>query len=1286
MISCKRKRSTIDDSQESDPKRSRISSGTVYDIKAIVDETKYHYLIDWADDSVTGRTFTPDWQPKANVSTTAVEVWKSKQAPRNRSASSGRQTFATDNSSTAASYSAPRTRITRQHRPPTSNRTESSEKPSKISSDSRQHRSSSGALEALSLSDLIVRVSQHSSLDRDLYTAYESSLSTQASATASNQLLPTQSQLPSSNVASQVPATNRGIVPDSQALPQSSNREVPASTPAQFSAGRATRYKSRRSISAPPSTIPDSAQTLSLSRTPPSLPRTFSDTGRVNRVLSNSQESIRLEVPDSTERKASASSTSLVQIVKQVSSPSATQYIAESPLGLRHCSGLRKAAECPSPPNLQQTIKSTEEKISQATTTDDSSGLLSCCDIRPLSEVLQSAIQRLANKSSLESQKSPPPPKPQDFSSLDDTTSLYSPPLVMESPILDDNNGQQNSSNRSAWEATRRNSEIMENRLAQLRAEHSRASTGSQNSNSSSRSPTQHTAGLRSPHRLDTPSNANRDAQRRPRPASLPTTPQIRSPTNLASAKQMAPSPGPSSPLARHPPAMSTVSSAFNSSRAVKSPSIIPDRLPYQATEEPSRLLAKPLELDTAPVPLNRAIQSQSVPHTPITPSKLSLHKEVSISPEESILRLCNISDREHVIPLPMQARIQQQYCTTIRYYARTMKKFFEEKPCKRDTVESINRLLEEVSKVSTHIDLQGSGPASQEDLDPQGEAEYAESCSAKFAFLGQLLKRTGNLTLDLYIVAKPGPLMSIIEIFLNAKQVKWYRVGEDLKARAPNIETGLTVFLARSDENAKCDPLRLPEPHLIVGFDETFEKEAFVATHWNASRIPVLRPLVYASLEHIDLCVPRTLNPIERLQKLVYLLLQTQKRVGLVVPPDLTPNVAAERIAPYASELIRDRSADTWPLPPLQPIDDIAHMESDSSLSDARSDISDEYKPKLRYWPSKAAPKIRSAKMGKRPFDLEWSDSVAVQSKKQKIGQQYAAISDEFDVSLDRFVRGLWLIKAQPSELVRQAKEREPSEVERDLEKKTHMVKDLQEWAEIRQHDFEKLRRKHGDLEISHEGDRIALEKFAHKFEKLQTDYRTLIEDRIALRKEIADQQAHLNNHSNSEIAAAARNVTHQREIEAEVARLNKLITNHESEVGFVRQQYQAASSAAADLSNELEPLKTEVGELRKKQESNIVENRRLRDEDVTKSLRKEVQRLKQTVKQRDSFVEKLEREMVEIKRGRAGVQTRGSSVQPKSPRGPGSRGVSPAPGLLGQGGHAMARAGSGLGARFRD
>jgi hypothetical protein len=71
------------------------------------------------------------------------------------------------------------------------------------------------------------------------------------------------------------------------------------------------------------------------------------------------------------------------------------------------------------------------------------------------------------------------------------------------------------------------------------------------------------------------------------------------------------------------------------------------------------------------------------------------------------------------------------------------------------------------------------------------------------------------------------------------------------------------------------------------------------------------------------------------------------------------------------------------------------------------------------------------------------------------------------------------------------------------------------------------------------------------------------------------------------------------------------------------------------------------------------------MRHDQEKAELRKEVKGLRSERDSMDKMMYRKEKEIEEMKqRGRAGVQTRGSSAAPRS------RGVSPAPGMLGGGG----------------
>ncbi|KAL8772797.1 MAG: hypothetical protein Q9209_002142 [Squamulea sp. 1 TL-2023] len=54
----------------------RTSQESEFSIRAIIGEKPDQYLIDWADDRLTGESYSPDWQPKRNVSEAAIAAWE----------------------------------------------------------------------------------------------------------------------------------------------------------------------------------------------------------------------------------------------------------------------------------------------------------------------------------------------------------------------------------------------------------------------------------------------------------------------------------------------------------------------------------------------------------------------------------------------------------------------------------------------------------------------------------------------------------------------------------------------------------------------------------------------------------------------------------------------------------------------------------------------------------------------------------------------------------------------------------------------------------------------------------------------------------------------------------------------------------------------------------------------------------------------------------------------------------------------------------------------------------
>ena len=412
------------------------------------------------------------------------------------------------------------------------------------------------------------------------------------------------------------------------------------------------------------------------------------------------------------------------------------------------------------------------------------------------------------------------------------------------------------------------------------------------------------------------------------------------------------------------------------SMRSTASPSIIPAKAPYQVQEEPSRLEIQPsMVMKELSLP---ARNPQSAPHTPTTPSKLSIHKEASPPQgQTTTLKVRNLGPREFIVPLPMQPRILSQYVDTIEYFPQAISSNMTEETISDDVVEKLSTLLYRLGNVATHIGLEGGGPGSQEEVNPEEEALYAELSSEKFKFLGHLLALTKESQLHIAVVAKPGHLLDIIEMFLKGKKVSYCRPDTRTKVlrHGPGSPGTQTVSIIPSGE-----AISFPPAHLIIAFDETFNaRNAHVAkcreNRTSTDQLtPVIRLVVYSSVEHLDLCLARSLEPIDRIRKLIFCVWHTQRFVGQLEPNEPDPATCARKVF---DSLNSGFDTFAWTLANIRPIENLPVMDSDSSLSDAISDISDVCKPEgaPTYYPNPILPFVTNPNdpdalpRGKRPF-----------------------------------------------------------------------------------------------------------------------------------------------------------------------------------------------------------------------------------------------------------------------------------------------------------------------------
>lgn len=224
---------------------------------------------------------------------------------------------------------------------------------------------------------------------------------------------------------------------------------------------------------------------------------------------------------------------------------------------------------------------------------------------------------------------------------------------------------------------------------------------------------------------------------------------------------------------------------------------------------------------------------------------------------------------------------------------------------------------------------------------------------------------------------------------------------------------------------------------------------------------------------------------------------------------------------------------------------------------------------------------------------------------------------------------------------------------------------------AERRQGAYEDLRDKCSSLHH----DKIDLNKEVTKLkkdlEKARDDRMALQGERGRLNKDLEDVRQQLLNNPNPLIAQKAHDDATIRDLSIENAALKKKLEFANTQFEYMKEQYGEASNRAVYYAKEIEDLKKKIEPLEGCLQHERDRRKYEREHNPTQPLVDKINTLKEELKRTEEstykIIMKKEKEIEDLKRGRnAGVQTRGSSVQPRSPRG-GSRGVSPAAGLLG-------------------
>ena len=362
-------------------------------------------------------------------------------------------------------------------------------------------------------------------------------------------------------------------------------------------------------------------------------------------------------------------------------------------------------------------------------------------------------------------------------------------------------------------------------------------------------------------------------------------------------------------------PANSTIANA--SAPAPENPTSGENRIRTQRSEIPADV---PLPLHvTQPEPIATNVSSRQ----PLPTEGIS-----ALSQEITSLQPIHLGPMEFVVALSMKPRVRDHYISIIKYYHKTIEDSQEEN-VSDEVLKRIESMLDRLDRVTTHMDLENGDDTSQEDIPAEDLVMWAKDCSEKFKFLHHLLDSLRNSNMHLAIVARSGQLLNIVETFLKGVHVAYNRPDVLSKSDPKNTKGRVEVTLLPSGIEGSTT---LPSgANLVIALDGSFNAQdpqvAKLRAHvTNVGQLaPVIHLLVHNSAEHIGRCIPTTMDPVDRVKRIVSCLTQTGDEVGQLLPDEASPPAAAEEVAAFVEAGARKNG---WTLPSIRPIEGIVAIE----------------------------------------------------------------------------------------------------------------------------------------------------------------------------------------------------------------------------------------------------------------------------------------------------------------------------------------------------------------------
>jgi hypothetical protein len=403
--------------------------------------------------------------------------------------------------------------------------------------------------------------------------------------------------------------------------------------------------------------------------------------------------------------------------------------------------------------------------------------------------------------------------------------------------------------------------------------------------------------------------------------------------------------------------------------------------------------------------PINQMLPlRESAPEAPVVAEAAPSPKASPEQDEESTkgLQLLPLGDNVFTIPLPMTALSRDIYDQEITNHQPQRRSFLNDEVIDMRLVDDIDKMLERLQMICDHQDLIDADSASQA-LEPYSrQAKWAENISTKCIFLAEFLDSLRRRLIDTHIVVfvRPGRMTDILESVFRVHDYCYRRPDRSQFQRG---QGRMKISLLPTNINPR--DLRdygVGPAALVIAFDSTFvngpQVDSLRMDPLNPQRLAPLAHLVIThSIEHLDLCIKKDMNELDRKQILVNALSLLRQDVGILNPNYPSPDAAAKALSDFIA-----RGAREWPLFPMPDIEDVPvtiaeEAQRSGSTTQSYDASSNVFKPTFkRPLVSHNTASFSSSFTNTLQFDEEDSES----SKRQRLTPVGGVRSGGVDVS----------------------------------------------------------------------------------------------------------------------------------------------------------------------------------------------------------------------------------------------------------------------------------------------